>query len=69
MFRELNKEHPRMSQRLGRRLVNVDLGVRCHVNSSPKASLKENGFMWIAKEKKAPYNGHELHLWEQYLRF
>ena len=67
MFRELDREHPRMSQ-IGKEMVEVDL-TSISRQSFSESMLKENGFLWIAKEEKAPYSGQELHLWEQYRRF
>jgi hypothetical protein len=31
--------------------------------------LKEHGSLWTVKGDPAPYNGQEVHLWEQYQRF
>ncbi len=67
MFRELDREHPRMSQ-IGKEMVEVDL-TSISRQSFSESMLKENGFLWIAKEEKAPYSGQELYLWEQYRRF
>ena len=67
MFRELDKEHPRMSQ-TAREIVTVDLTVVPRQSFS-ESMLKEHGSLWVVKEDPAPYSGQEVHLWEQYQRF
>lgn len=67
MFRELDREHPRVSQ-TARGLVAVDLSAIPRQAFSESA-LKEHGTIWYAAEDAAPYSGQELPLWEQYLKF
>jgi type III restriction enzyme len=67
MFRELDKEHPRMSQ-TAREIVPVDLTAVSRQSFS-ETMLKEHGSLWTVKEDPAPYGGQEVHLWEQYQRF
>jgi type III restriction enzyme len=67
MFRELDKEHPRMSQ-VAKDIVSVDLKTFSRQSFSESA-LKEHGGMWVAKEERAPYVGTELALWDQYQLF
>lgn len=67
LFRELDKEHPRMSQ-IARGLVPVDLSEMPRQSFS-ESMLKEHGHLWIAMGDPCPYSGQELHLWEQYQRY
>jgi len=67
MFRELDKQHPRISQ-TAKSLAIVDLAALPRQSFSESA-LKDNGAMWTVKEDSPPYGGQELHLWEQYQRF
>jgi type III restriction enzyme len=67
LFRELDKEHPRISQ-IAKEIVPVDLTAVSRQSFS-ESTLKEHGFLWIAKEGSPLYSGQELHLWEQYQRF
>ena len=67
MFRELDKEHPRMSQ-TAKEIVSVDL-TAVPRQSFSESMLKEHGSLWTVKEDPAPYSGQEVHLWEQYQRF
>ena len=67
MFRELDKEHPRISQS-AREIVSVDL-TAVPRQSFSESMLKEHGSLWTVKEDPAPYSGQEVHLWEQYQRF
>jgi type III restriction enzyme len=67
MFREMDKEHPRMSQ-TAKEIVTVDLSTIPHQWFS-ESTLKAHGMVWAVKEGRAPYGGQELHLWEQYQRY
>lgn len=67
MFRELGKEHPRMSQ-TAKEIVPVDL-TAIPRQSFSESTLKEHGTVWHVKGAPAPFSGHEGHLWEQYQRF
>lgn len=66
MFRELGKEHPRMSQ-TAKEIVAVNLvgGARQWFSES---MLKEHGALYIVKGDTAPFTGQEMHLWKQYQR-
>jgi type III restriction enzyme len=66
MFRELDKEHPRMSQ-IAKDLVPVDLAAMPRQSFS-ESTLKEHGAVFYVKEEEAPYGAPEVHLWEQYLK-
>ena len=67
MFRELDKEHPRISQ-TAKEIVSVDL-TAVPRQSFSESMLKEHGSLWTVNEDPAPYGGQEVHLWEQYQRF
>jgi len=67
MFRELDKEYPRMSQ-TARNIVPVELASVARQAFS-ESMLKEHGSIWHVNEKPSPFGGQELHLWEQYQRF
>jgi type III restriction enzyme len=66
-FREVDQEHPRMSE-AAKDLVSIDL------TSLPRQSfsedmLKDHGSVWYAAEAQAPYGGTEVNLWQQYQRY
>jgi type III restriction enzyme len=67
MFRELGKEHPRMSQ-IAKEIVPVDLTAMPRQSFS-ESTLKENGSVWSVKDEVATFTGHEVHLWDQYQKF
>ena len=67
MFRELDKEHPRMSQ-TAKELVSVDL-TAVPRQSFSESMLKEHGALYTVKEDVQPFGGQEVHLWEQYQKF
>jgi type III restriction enzyme len=67
MLRRLDKEHPRMSQ-MAKEFVPVDVATIPRQSFS-ESMLKEHGSLWTVEEDRAPYGGHEMHLWEQYQRF
>ncbi len=66
MFRELDKEHPRVSQ-TSKDVVSVDL-TAVPPQSFSESSLKAHGSIWYVAEKTPPFSGLEVHLWEQYLK-
>jgi type III restriction enzyme len=67
MFRELGKEHPRMSQ-TAKEIVPVDL-TAMQRQSFSESSLKEHGTVWSVKDEVGTFTGHEVHLWEQYQKW
>lgn len=67
MFRELDKQYPRMSQ-TAKKIVPVDMTAVARQSFS-ESMLKEHGSIWTVREESPPYGGQELHLWEQYQRF
>lgn len=67
MFRELGKEHPRMSQ-TAKEIVPVDLTIMPRQSFS-ESTLKEHGTVWSVKDEAATFTGHEVHLWEQYQKW
>jgi type III restriction enzyme len=67
MFRELDIEHPRMSQ-LAKDIVPVNLAM-VRSQSFSESMLKEHGSLWTVEGDTAPFSGQELHLWNQYARF
>ena len=67
MFRELDKEHPRMSQ-TAKEIVPVDLTAFPRQSFS-ESTLKEHGTVWYREGRASPFGGHEVHLWEQYQKF
>jgi type III restriction enzyme len=67
MFRELGKEHPRMSQ-TAKEIVPVDLTAMPRQSFS-ESTLKEHGTVWSVKDEAATFTGHEVHLWEQYQKW
>jgi type III restriction enzyme len=64
MFRELDKEHPRLSQ-TAKDLAIVDLTALSRQWFS-ESMLKEHGSIWTVKDDPAPYSGHEMQLWGHY---
>jgi len=67
MFRELGKEHPRLSQ-TAKEIVPVDLTTMPRQSFS-ESTLKEHGTVWSVKDEAATFSGHEVHLWEQYQKW
>ena len=67
MFRELGREHPRMSQ-TAKEIVPVDL-TAMQRQSFSESSLKEHGTVWSVKDEAGTFTGHEVHLWEQYQKW
>jgi type III restriction enzyme len=67
MFRQLDKEHPRMSQ-AAKEIVTVDLAAVPRQSFS-ESMLKEHGHLFTVEGDPAPFAGQEAHLWEQYKRF
>jgi type III restriction enzyme len=67
MFRELDREHPRVSQ-IAKGIEPVDL------TAAPKqlfseSMLKEHGTLFYPDDGEPPFTGHEAHLWEQYQKW
>ena len=67
MFRELDKEHPRMSME-AKRLEQIDLQ-KIPRQSFSESLLKEHGAVYYSSESIPQFSGHEVHLWEQYQKF
>lgn len=67
MFRELDKEHPRMRQ-IAEEIVSVDMTAISRQSFSESA-LQEHGTVWYVNEEPPPFQGQELHLWEQYQKW
>jgi len=67
MFRELNKQHPRMSQ-AAKGIVLVDLTAVAEQSFSENM-LKQHGALYTVEGDANPFHGHEVHLWDQYQRF
>lgn len=67
MFRELDKEHPRMSQ-TAKEIVPVDLAAISRQSFS-ESVLKQDGALYTVDGDAKPFDGHEVHLWEQYQKF
>jgi type III restriction enzyme len=67
MFRDLDREHPRMSQ-TAKEIVAVDL-TAVPRQSFSEGSLREHGSLYSVKGDECPFSGSEVHLWEQYQRF
>ncbi len=67
MFRGLDKEHPRMRQ-TAKDVFPVDLA-KIPRQSFSESLLKDHGAVWYAQEAASPYDGQEVHLWEQYQSF
>lgn len=67
MFRDLDVEHPRMSQ-IAKGIELVDLS---HVRqqSFSESMLKEHGALYTVKGDASPFTGVDTHLWEQYQKF
>jgi type III restriction enzyme len=66
MFRELDKEHPRLSQ-TARGLIMIDL-TTVPRQSFSESVLKQDGALYIVNEDDKPFDGQEVHLWKQYQR-
>ncbi len=66
MFRDLDKEHPRMSQAAGK-LIKVDL-TEVPRQSFSENSLNQDGALYVVKGDGKPFQGQEIHLWGQYQR-
>ncbi|HYN82781.1 MAG TPA: DEAD/DEAH box helicase family protein [Gemmatimonadaceae bacterium] len=66
MLRELDKQHPRVSQ-TAKKIIKVDLTTVARQSFS-ESTLTDHGSIWTVREEPPPYGGHELHLWEQYQR-
>lgn len=64
MFRELDKEHPRMSQAAGE-LIKVDLA-EIPRQSFSENTLKQDGALYVVKGDDKPFQAQEAHLWGQY---
>lgn len=64
MFRGVDQEHPRLSQ-VAREVVPIDLAGLPRQAFSEN-SLKESGTVWYAEGGAPPFQGQEVHLWEQY---
>jgi len=67
MFREVDKEHPRMSQ-AAKDIVSVDLATTPRQSFS-ESMLREHGTLYTVTGDAKPFEGQEVHLWEQYQRF
>lgn len=67
MFRELDKEHPRVSQ-TAKEIVTVDLAA-VPKQSFSESMLKEHGAVFYPEDGERPFAGHEAHLWEQYQKW
>jgi type III restriction enzyme len=67
MFRELDKEHPRMSQ-TAKEIVPVNLAAIPRQSFS-ESVLRQEGALYIVDGDVKPFDGHEAHLWEQYGKF
>ena len=67
MFRELDKQHPRMSQ-TAKEIVPVDLASLPRQSFS-ESVLKQDGALYTVNGDAKPFEGHEFHLWEQYQKF
>lgn len=67
MFRQLDKQHPRMSQ-AAKDLVAVDL-TSIPRQSFSESMLREHGTLYTTKDENEPFSGQEVHLWKQYNMF
>ena len=67
MFRDLDREHPRMSE-MAREIVPVDLTAVSRQSFS-ESMLKEHGSLWTVEDDPSPFANQEMHLWEQYLKW
>jgi type III restriction enzyme len=67
MFRDLDKQHPRMSQ-MAKDIVAVDLA-EVRQQSFSESMLKEHGALYTVNGDASPFTGQEVHLWDQYQKF
>lgn len=67
MFRDLDKQHPRMSQ-MAKGIVAVDLA-EVRQQSFSESMLKEHGALYTVNGDASPFTGQEVHLWDQYQKF
>ena len=67
MFRETDKEHPRMSQ-MAQEVVPVNLA-EVPRQSFSESGLKEHGSVWYVSEEPPEFSGAEVHLWEQWQKW
>jgi type III restriction enzyme len=67
MFRETDKEHPRMSQ-MAQEVVPVNLA-EVPRQSFSESGLKEHGSVWYVSEEPPEFSGTEVHLWEQWQKW
>ena len=67
MFRDLDKEHPRVSQ-TAKDIVAVDLAA-VTMQSFSESMLKEHGAVFYPDNGQHPFAGHEAHLWGQYQKW
>jgi type III restriction enzyme len=67
MFRELGKEHPRMSES-AKEIVQVDLTTVPRQSFSENV-LREHGALYTVDSDTKPFEGHEDHLWKQYKKY
>lgn len=67
MFRELDAEHPRLSQ-VAQQVVPVEIQTLPRQAFS-ESTLREHGAVYYVSGEQPPFDGHEMHLWEQYQRF
>ena len=67
MFRELDAEHPRLSQ-VAQEVVAVDLQ-EVPRQAFSESTLKEHGAVYYVADEQASFDGHEVQLWDQYRRF
>jgi type III restriction enzyme len=68
MFRELDKEHPRMSQ-IAKELVYRGPDGSVRRQSFSESMLKEHGALLHEGKMRRRLAGQEVHLWEQYQKF
>jgi type III restriction enzyme len=64
MFRELDAEHPRLSQ-VAQEVVAVDLQ-EVPRQAFSESTLKEHGAVYYVAGAGSPFEGHEVQLWEHY---
>ena len=67
MFRDLDKQHPRMSH-MAKDIMSVDLA-KVHRQSFSESMLKEHGALYTVNGDASPFAGQEAHLWGQYQKF
>jgi len=67
MFRDLDKQHPRMSQ-MAKDIIVVDLA-EVRQQSFSESMLKEHGALYTVNGDASPFTGQEVHLWDQYQKF